>query len=461
MKLWVKTALLNVFVVVGLGVMISIAVRTVVTNSMREELTEQGNSVARNLSERIADAILLNNLYSVQEAIENVLKTEHDIEYIYVTGKQGFVSAHTFSNGHPPDLLAWNPLKHNNSSSIQLLRTEHGLIRDIGLRVFEGLDHELHIGLKEDRIKQTLDSIRNITVAITIMAILMGSALSCLLSRLVTRPLSILTDFTHSLSRGDFGKTVCIRTRDEVGELSQTFNNLSLELEKYRRKMEESYKQMLRTEKLTALGRLSAGLAHEIRNPLTSIKVLFQTFRDNPDLTKEDMKVVLSAAEQMDDLLTRFLRFAKGDEFTLTYVYINSLIKLVINLAQFQTKNQSIEVDLQLSKLPPLKADRAMIEQALLNLILNAIEAMPEGGTLSLSSKVHDGFALVSIGDTGTGIPEEIRDSIFDPFFTTKGDGTGLGLSIVYNIIHLHSGEVSFESNRNGTTFNLKIPVSA
>ena len=102
--------------------------------------------------------------------------------------------------------------------------------------------------------------------------------------------------------------------------------------------MEESYKQMLRTEKLTALGRLSAGLAHEIRNPLTSIKVLFQTFKDNPALTKEDMRVVLSAVEQMDDLLTRFLRFARSDEFNLSDVYINSLIKQDLNLIQFQVK---------------------------------------------------------------------------------------------------------------------------
>ncbi|MDA8340525.1 MAG: ATP-binding protein, partial [Nitrospiraceae bacterium] len=269
-----------------------------------------------------------------------------------------------------------------------------------------------------------------------------------------------LMDFTHSLSRGEFGRKIDIRSKDEVGELSSTFNNLSCELDAYRKKMEESYKQMLRTEKLTALGRLSAGLAHEIRNPLTSIKVLFQAFKDNPALTKEDMKVVLSATEQMDDLLTRFLRFARSDEFNVSDVYINSLIKQVINLAQFQIKNQSINVVLNLSKLPPIKADRAMIQQALLNLVLNAIEAMPEGGTLTISSKIENGSAVVSIGDTGSGISEEIKDKIFDPFFTTKGDGTGLGLSIVYNIVSIHNGEISFETDGEGTTFTLRIPIS-
>jgi len=223
---------------------------------------------------------------------------------------------------------------------------------------------------------------------------------------------------------------------------------------------EESYKQMLRAEKLTALGRLSAGLAHEIRNPLTSIKVLFQTFKDNPALTKEDMEVVLSAAEQMDDLLTRFLRFARSDEFNLTDVYINSIVKHVIKLTEFQLKDRSIGLSLELSKLPPIKADRTMIQQALLNLVLNAIEAMHDGGTLTISSKMENGSAVVGIGDTGSGIPEDIRDKIFDPFFTTKGDGTGLGLSIVYNIASLHNGEISFESNGKGTIFTLKVPIS-
>jgi len=216
---------------------------------------------------------------------------------------------------------------------------------------------------------------------------------------------------------------------------------------------------MLRTEKLTALGRLSAGLAHELRNPLTSIRTLFQTFKENPSLTKEDMEVVLSATDQMNDLLTKFLRFARSDEFSISDVYLNSVIKQVINLTQFQIKEQSIEVNLILSKLPPIKADRAMIQQALLNLMINAIEAMPHGGKLTVSSYLENGHAIVSIADTGTGIPDEIRDRIFDPFFTTKPDGTGLGLSIVYNIVNLHEGDITFESNGDGTIFKINIPV--
>ncbi|MCL4536435.1 MAG: ATP-binding protein [Nitrospirae bacterium] len=467
MKLWIKIALLNVFIVVGLGILIGLTIRGVVVGSMRTELTRQGESIARNLSDRIADFVLLNDLYQTQAAIDDVLKTEHDVGYIFVTDKDGNLFAHTFKNGYPPDILLWNPVltrglqpTKNLLASIQLLDTEKGFIRDIGIKIFGGMNPEVHIGIREDRIDQALKGIRNLIIMLTIAVTMVGSVLSFSLSRLITKPLYTLMDFTHSLSRGEFGRKIDIRSKDEVGELSSTFNNLSCELDAYRKKMEESYKQMLRAEKLTALGRLSAGLAHEIRNPLTSIKVLFQAFKDNPALTKEDMKVVLSATEQMDDLLTRFLRFARSDEFNLSDIYINSVIKQVINLAQFQIKNQSINVVLNLSKLPPVKADRAMIQQALLNLVLNAIEAMPDGGTLTISSKMGNGSAVVSIGDTGSGIPEDIKDKIFDPFFTTKSDGTGLGLSIVYNIVSLHNGEISFETDGEGTTFTLRIPIS-
>lgn len=460
MKLWFKIVLLNVVIVISLGMLVGMAVRGAVTDAMRAELTREGESIARNLSNRIADSILLDDSYKIQEAIDDVLKTEKDIEYVFVTGKDGHLFAHTFKNGHPSDLMQWNPMDTNKLLSIQLLDTEKGFIRDVGVRVFGGMNPELHIGIREERIRQTLNRIRNLIILLTIVVTTIGSVLSFSLSRLVTKPLYKLMDFIHKLPSEEFGKSIVIKTRDEVGELAETFNKLSYELKLYKERMEESYKQMLRAEKLTALGRLSAGLAHEIRNPLTSIKVLFQTFKDNPALTKEDMEVVLSAAEQMDDLLTRFLRFARSDEFNLTDVYINSIVKHVIKLTEFQLKDRSIGLSLELSKLPPIKADRTMIQQALLNLVLNAIEAMHDGGTLTISSKMENGSAVVGIGDTGSGIPEDIRDKIFDPFFTTKGDGTGLGLSIVYNIASLHNGEISFESNGKGTIFTLKVPIS-
>ncbi|MBI5049610.1 MAG: HAMP domain-containing protein [Nitrospirae bacterium] len=460
MKLWFKIVLLNVTIVVSLGVLIGMAIRGTVIKSMRSELTRQGESISKNLSDRIADFILLDDFYKTQEAIEDVLDKEKDIEYIFVTDNKGYLFAHTFEKGYPPDLMRWNPMPVDKLLSIQLLDTEKGFVRDIGVRIFGSMNPELHVGIKEARINQTLSRIRNLIIILTIIVTIVGSVLSLSLSKLITRPLNTLVKFTHDMAKGEFGKNIEIKSRDEVGKLSQTFNNLSHELEAYRRKMEESYKQMLRTEKLTATGRLSAGLAHELKNPLTSLKILFHTLKNNPVLTQEDITITLLAVAQLDDLLTKFLRFTRSDEFNPSYIYINSIIQQVINLVQFQIKNQSINVSLELNRLPSVKADSAMIQQAIMNLVLNAIEAMPEGGTLAISSKAEDSHIFISVKNTGSGIPDDIKDKIFDPFFTTKGDGTGLGLFIVYNVINLHHGETSFESDGNGTTFNLKIPVS-
>ena len=221
MKLWIKIALLNVFIVVSLGILIGFAMRDVVISSMRSELTRQGESIARNLSDRIADSVLLDDLYKTQEAIEDVLKTEHDIEYIFVTDKNGNLFTHTFQNGHPPDILRWNQLDINKLLSIQLLDTEKGFIRDIGVRVFGGMNPELHIGIREERIRQTLSRIRNLIITLTIVVTMVGSVLSFSLSRLITRPLYKLMDFTHSLSRGEFGKKLKAAQRMKLETLLQ------------------------------------------------------------------------------------------------------------------------------------------------------------------------------------------------------------------------------------------------
>lgn len=457
MKLWIKIALLNSLIVTLLSILIGIGIRDTVINAMRSELTYQGISLAQHLSDRIADSLLLKDIYRITEAISDVSRNEKDIEYVYVTDEAGRMLSHTFTGGYPEDILQWNLLERDLSKT-QLLITEKGYIRDIGVRVFEGMSAEVHIGVREERIEQTLARLRNIIIGLTGFVIICGAVVSFVMSRITTRHLDTLVQFTSGLGRGDFDQQIRISSSDEVGELARRFESLSAELKSHREKLEESYKQMLRTEKLTALGRLSAGLAHELRNPLTSIKVLFQTFRDDPKLTRRDMEVVLAAAEQMDDLLIKFLRFAKSDEFNLTEVYLNGILKQVAKLVEFQMQKQSITLSFQLSKLPPIKADRSLLQQAVMNLILNAIEAMPEGGSLGVISHQDDGYYRIGISDTGKGIPEAFRDKIFDPFFTTKEDGTGLGLSIVYNIVTLHHGQINVESNERGTTFWLRIP---
>jgi len=232
MKLRVKIVILNLVIVVALGLLIGMAVRNLVAKTMKVELLKEGESMVRNLSNIIADYVLLHDRFKIEEALEDILKNERDIEYIFVTDTEGYIFVHTFKDGYPADLLQWNPITPRNIST-KLLETEIGLIRDFGIKMFDGLEAELHIGMKQERITHTLIRVRNIVLTLTIFGLIIGLVLSSSLGRVITKPLYRLVDFSHSLSKGHFGRMVEINSKDEIGELANAFNNLSQELKLY------------------------------------------------------------------------------------------------------------------------------------------------------------------------------------------------------------------------------------
>ncbi len=460
MRLWQKIALLNIVIIITMSMLTAFIIRSITINAMRSEGLIQGESIATNLSDRISELLLYEDYYNASEVISEFINKERDLRYIFITDLNGKLFAHTFKEGHPKEMLNWNPIAKDSTKSVQLLNTEEGNITDIAVRIFAGMPAELHIGIKEDRMIKTLNSIRNYMILLTASVIIAGALLSFVLSRMITKPLEQLNEFTDNLSRGDFGRQVQISSRDEVGRLADTFNNLSKELLLYKERTEESYKQMLRTEKLTALGRLSGGLAHEIKNPLMPIKTLFQAFRDNPQITRQDVDIVLSSVEQIDDVVTKFIGFARNDTLNYSDIYVNAIIKDILELIEFQIKEQGISLQIELSKTPPLSGDRPMLKQAIFNILLNAVEAMPEGGKLRVQTSQRGEYIIIDISDTGIGIPAEIQEKIFDPFFTTKKDGTGLGLSISYNIIRMHKGQLQCKSDVGETTFSITLPAA-
>lgn len=459
MKLWQKITFLNISIILSLGLLIGLFLLDVCTKFMRAELTNKGMSIAQNLSDRIADSILMEDLYKIYEALNEVQGKERDIEYIFLTDERGRVFAHTFKNGYPSDLLSWNPL-NNRTQSSQLLETEKGFIRDIGLKIFEGMKSELHLGFKEERISALLNSMKNLIVLLTLIVIGIGAAVSFFLSKIITKPIYALVEFTKSLSAGEFGKKIEVLTKDEVGQLAKTFNKLSGELKDYKEKMAETYQQMLRMEKLAATGRLLAGLSHEIKNPLTSIKMLFQAFKGNTKPTPEDLEVILTEIRRIDNLLTKFLNFNREKLFSpAEIIEINTLIKEILDLATIKFKDQKVLLETKFKdNLKPVKGDRSLLGQVFFNLIINALEAMPNGGILGIVTDEDNNFITVQIKDTGGGISPDIENNIFDPFFTTKSGGTGLGLYIVQNVVTAHKGRVIFKSQNGRTAFTIFLP---
>lgn len=460
MNLRTKTTILTTAIAISVGLLIIISIRGVVIDAFRGELKKKAVSIAGNLSDRIANQILLKDYFQTTKALNEVMNKGKDIEYIFVTNEDGNIIAHTFNKGTPPDILSWNPLI-NKSLNVQLLDTEKGYIRDIGISVFQGTKSELHLGIREDGLKNTLTRMRHITFPLIILVLLLGVIASFIFSRFITEPLNKFVEFTKVLGRGEYGKKVDVTSTDEVGYLARNFNRLSMELKIAGEKMEEAYTytHLLQAEKLSSVGQISAGLAHELKNPITTLKMLFQEFKEQPDMTKEDVEIINNEIDKIDNVLKNFLGFVKQKSSNFSDVDLNELINRVLSLATFDIENSNITVRKDMMEnLPTVKADKALLEQVFLNLIINAIHAMPDGGEIRISGKTDENFTEVMIRDKGEGIPTDIQSKIFDPFFTTKEDGTGLGLSIAYNIIKTHGGKLIFNSNEGkGTVFTVRL----
>jgi signal transduction histidine kinase len=226
----------------------------------------------------------------------------------------------------------------------------------------------------------------------------------------------------------------------------------------------QTEEQLRRADRLSALGELSAGMAHEIRNPLGSIKGAVEIIKDDysPEEAKyEFIQILLKETDRLNSIVQEFLGFAKPKNPEFQSVDLNEAIESVLTLTAQEARKAGISIEKKLDpEIGKRSLDGGLLKQALLNLVLNAIQAMPGGGRLSVGSGLKEGAVEVQITDTGTGISEENRKKLFSPFFTTKKNGTGLGLAITYRIIQNHRGRIDVASARGkGTTFTITIPV--
>jgi signal transduction histidine kinase len=232
-------------------------------------------------------------------------------------------------------------------------------------------------------------------------------------------------------------------------------------------RLQESRRQLAQQEKLAALGVLSAGIAHEIRNPLTALKARVFTLRKavhHDASAAEDVSVINGEVDRLERIVRTFLRFARPPEPDLAAVDPVVLLRRVRDLVEPQWSGQQVRIELDESPAPALHGDADLIEQALLNLVQNAAEAMPQGGVIRLRATAAEGRparVTLEVSDDGAGIPPEVRQRLFDPFFTTKGNGTGLGLALTARIVEKHGGTIRFRTETGrGTTFTITLPTA-
>ena len=271
-------------------------------------------------------------------------------------------------------------------------------------------------------------------------------------------PINVLKDALSRVGKGDYSVAIDVKRNDEIGDLAKSFNQMVRDLRSKER-------QIIRSEKLATVGKLAAGVAHEINNPLGNIslytQMLYQKIKDSD--ARKKLKIIEEQATQAARIVKSLLEFSRQMEPKFKKVNLNDVVNKTLEILQPQISINNIKVIKNLNKdLPEVKADPAQMQQVLVNIINNAIEAMSGGGSLIVETRKRDGEVEVSITDTGEGIPEENLSKIFDPFFSTKGvgKGTGLGLSVSYGIVERHGGRIEVESKVGvGSTFRVILPL--
>jgi two-component system NtrC family sensor kinase len=229
--------------------------------------------------------------------------------------------------------------------------------------------------------------------------------------------------------------------------------------------LREAQQQLLQSEKLAAMGRLTSQLAHELNNPIYGIMNTLELLKTEIPPKSKRRKILdmsLSETERLSEMLRNMLSFSKPQEEKRKKIDINKLLENVMLMLEKQLWESNIKIKTNLNReLPLITASPNQLRQVVLNIVANAKDAMPKGGKLTLETSAENGYTIVKIKDTGSGIPEEIKDKIFDAFFTTKQKvkGVGLGLSVCYGIIKGHGGDIRVKSKiGTGTTFSILLP---
>jgi len=255
---------------------------------------------------------------------------------------------------------------------------------------------------------------------------------------------------------------------DEVKALSLRVQDLIEEFDHTQTELERSREHLLQAEKMALVGKLAAGVAHSIRNPLTSVKMRLFSLSRSLDLSeqqKEDFDVISEEIRHTDTIVQNFLEFSRPPKLKMQKISLSEVVDVVLQLMHHRLESYAVEIRLERGRrLPEIQADPEQLKEVLFNLIVNACEAMGSGGTIVIREEILDSSrgdkVVIYLTDNGPGIPQSIQERIFEPFFTTKEEGTGLGLSIATRIMEEHGGQLDVETEEGaGTTFMIKLPA--
>jgi len=441
---------------------------------LQDAIVREGKALVESLAISCTNTMLYEEIGLVEEGglLDNYisdLMQRRDLNIIYamILDPKGKIIAHNsmveVGNLYQDQitkrvLASWNTLLQHPTDNVLDISTP--------LAISTKRWGTFRIGISLESLKKEVSSLVLKYILYTGFFILLATAIIAFLFGFITKPLKLLTKEMDETKPGEDPPPLSVTGQDEIGILRKSFYRLLKRIKEDEKERERTQRNLLLTEKMVAIGKLTAGVAHEINNPLGGLLNCIYHFKRGdlpPERQKEYLQLMEDGIKRIQKTVTNLLEYAHTTNLERSPTDFNFIIEKSLSLLDYQIRKKQIEVVKEIQeKLLSIEVDRNQMSQVFMNIFLNSIQAMEGGGTLRIAAVISDGRFVVKISDTGKGIPEDILPKVFDPFFTTKGEskGTGLGLWVTQGIVERHGGTIQLSSQEGkGTTVEIQFPI--
>jgi two-component system NtrC family sensor kinase len=462
-------------------------------NLSNTEINRDGFTIAKNISERSIDPILFDDISYLDKMVSDYINVDPGLAYIVIFDKNKNLIAHSFERDIPTEIVELNRSFSSNEGSTSRIidkDNENEIIRNTITPIFNGNLGSVGVGIYEESFTNSIKSINNFFLSMVVLFLFLGIMGALIFSYIITLPIKKISEISESFNLNSIKKsseeifknnTVFSFTRlsdkvqitDEIDVLTNRFNEMVRRLQITYEELQNTQASLFQSEKMASLGTLSAGIAHEINNPIAGIQNCIRRLEKKPDDIKQNilyLEMMEEAVDRIEIVVKGLLNFSRKNEFIREDICLNDIISNVLLLISYRLETSRISVRKEYNNQKfHVIASKNHIEQVIMNLVLNSIDAIDEKklidpdlfGEIKFKIFESDDFINFDISDNGVGISADKLGAIFDPFFTQKKvmQGTGLGLAVSYGIIEQHNGEISAKLNsQNGLTIKISLP---
>jgi two-component system, NtrC family, sensor kinase len=485
LPLFWKFSIAIIGIVLLFGSINSILIYQKVQKSLHKEIKKRGSFIAKSVSHQIVAHLLFEDYINIQTIITQMQHVDESVSYIFVLNEKKQLVAHTFEDRFPVHLLDVNRLNGVESEKIQMIQPigSNSYIMDIASPVLNNEIGTVRMGIQKDVVMKDVRDTINVFWGMIVLFLILGIVGAFGFANFITVPIKKIQYVAENIDLSEIGKKEIpqIKSRvkvflwldDEIDILINKFNDMIKRLETAYVELQKTQDSLIQSEKLATVGTLTAGLAHEINNPVAGLQTCIRRLKENPDNKAQNEKylnMMETAAGKIKKALSDLLNFTRNQSADFALLSIEDVVENALMLVSYRLEKTRISVTKNISgQLPLVMGNKNQLEQVFLNMFLNCVDAMEErtcqepecDKSLEINFTSDGSNVVVEIKDSGTGIPEEILGNIGNPFFTTKlpGKGSGLGLFISQSILSNHQGSLKFESNPpTGTNVKVSLP---